>query len=138
MTSSGDFYREHTHQTPGQLFVTKDSGVRSEYASGMVRDTQDGKPDYALLDRPFLKRWAELMTRGAKKYGRRNWQNANSEEELERFKSSAFRHLMQWLDGETDEDHAAAVCFNLAAAEHVKAKQTTTTAPDSLNRKEII
>ena len=92
----------------------------------MVRDTQEGKPNYALIDRAFLKRWAELMTRGAKKYGKRNWQNADSEEELERFKESAFRHFMQWMDGDTDEDHAAAVCFNLAAAEFVKAKLSVT------------
>ncbi len=118
------------------LFVTKDSGSRVNYASGMCRDTQDGKPDYALIDRPFLRRWAELMTRGAEKYGRRNWEKAESAEELERFKASAYRHFMQWLDGETDEDHAAAVCFNLAAAEHVKAKQTTTVAPESLKNDE--
>lgn len=100
-------------------FVTKDSGVREEYDSGMVRDTQKGKPDYTLIDRPFLARWAALMTRGAEKYGRNNWRKANSEEELQRFKASALRHMYQWLDGDTEEDHAAAVCFNLAAAEYV-------------------
>lgn len=103
-------------------YITKDSGARQEYASGMRRDVQDGKPDYTLLDRAFLKRWAELMVRGAKKYGRHNWRKANSQEELERFQASAYRHLVQWLDGETDEDHAAAVAFNLAAAEYVKSK----------------
>jgi len=105
-----------------QMFVTKDSGKREEYPSGMRRDTQQGKPDYMLLDRDFLSRWAALMTRGAEKYGANNWQLANSEAELERFKSSAFRHFMQWLEGEIDEDHAVAVAFNLAAAEHVKKK----------------
>ena len=29
-------------------YVTKDSGERKQYASGMVRDTQDGKPDFWL------------------------------------------------------------------------------------------
>ncbi len=103
-------------------FETKDSGQRIEYPSGMKRDIQDGKPDYTLCYEPILTRWAELMTRGAAKYGRNNWQLANSEEELERFKSSAFRHLVQWTRGDTDEDHAAAVIFNLAAAEYVKEK----------------
>lgn len=103
-------------------FVTKDSGIREEYASGMKRDTQNGKPDYTLIERAFLKRWAALMTRGAEKYGRENWKKANSKEELERFRSSAFRHFMQWLDGEEDEDHAVAVAFNIAAAEHLKNK----------------
>ena len=109
-------------------FTTKDSGKRQDYASGMRRDVQDGKPDYylCLTDEPLevqlLTRWAELMTRGQEKYGRRNWQLANSEEELERFKSSAFRHFMQWITGETDEDHAAATLFNINASEYVKRK----------------
>lgn len=103
-------------------FETKDSGVRENFASGMVRDTQDNKPRYDLLDRPMLTRWAELMARGAKKYGEENWRKAMGEAELRRFKASAFRHLMQWLDSESDEDHAAAILFNVAGAEMVKEK----------------
>ena len=105
-------------------FVTKDSGIRQEYESGMRRDTQEGKPDYTLIDPAMLRRWAELMTRGAEKYGRRNWEKACSEEELERFEASAMRHAYQWLAGEVDEDHAAAVLFNVAAAEYVKRRLT--------------
>ena len=70
----------------------------------------------------LLTRWAELMTRGADKYGKRNWQLACSDDELDRFKSSAFRHFIQWILNEDDEDHAAAVFFNLNAAEYVKWK----------------
>jgi hypothetical protein len=103
-------------------FTVKDSGKRQEYASGMVRDVQDDKPNYNLIWRPMLKRWAMLMTKATKKYGKHNWKKADSSEELERFEESAFRHLMQWLDGETDEDHASAVLFNIAAAEMVKEK----------------
>jgi len=103
-------------------YQTKDSGKREEFVTGMVRDTQDDKPRYDLLDRPFLKRWAELMARGAKKYGENNWKKAATEAELTRFCSSATRHLFQWLEGDTSEDHAAAVAFNIAGAEMVKAK----------------
>ena len=115
-------------------YVTKDSGERSEYESGMRRDTQDGKPNFALCmtEQPFddqmLTRWAALMERGAKKYGKRNWQLANSEAEYERFKESAFRHFMQWLCGVDDgEDHAAATFFNINAAEFVKWRLGQTT-----------
>jgi len=105
-------------------FETKDSGKRVSYDSGMVRDVQDGKANF-LLTMPkgvpykdqMLTRFAELMTRGAEKYGERNWEVANSEAELERFKSSAFRHFIQWICGEDDEDHAAAVMFNITAYE---------------------
>ena len=110
-------------------FITKDSGKRQDYASGMRRDLQDGKPNFNLITPKFLKfdedmlyRWAMLMTRGADKYGERNWEKANSEEEMERFKSSAFRHFMQWIKGEEDEDHAAAVFFNIGCFESIKLK----------------
>lgn len=104
------------------VFETKDSGRREEFKTGMVRDTQDDKPRYDLIDGPFLKRWAELMARGAKKYGENNWKKAATQEELSRFRSSAARHLFQWLEGDVTEDHAAAVAFNLAGAEMVREK----------------
>jgi hypothetical protein len=108
-------------------FETKDSGVREDYESGMRRDTQDGKPRYDLviplsMKTNMLRRWAELMARGMDKYGYRNWELANSQEELIRFKASAFRHFIQWFQNEEDEDHAAAVLFNIQAAEYVKEK----------------
>jgi len=103
-------------------FVTKDSGAREQFSTGMVRDTQADKPRYDLIDRAFLKRWAELMARGAAKYGENNWRKAATEAELHRFEASATRHLFQWLDGDRTEDHAAAVAFNLAGAEMVRAK----------------
>jgi Domain of unknown function (DUF5664) len=103
-------------------FTTKDSGKREEFSTGMVRDTQDDKPRYDLIDGAFLKRWAELMARGAKKYGENNWKKAGTSEELSRFRASAIRHLFQWLDGDKTEDHAAAVAFNLAGAEMVEEK----------------
>ena len=110
-------------------FETKDSGERQEYSSGMRRDVQRSKPRFDLLltdglpyEDQFLTRLAGLLSRGAEKYGERNWQLANSREELERFKASALRHMTQWACGERDEDHAAAVAFNLMAFEYVKWK----------------
>lgn len=103
-------------------YSIKDSGKRQEYSSGMHRDTTEGKPRYDLIPEPMLTRWAQHMGGGAEKYGDRNWELANSEEELNRFKASAFRHFVQWIRGDIDEDHAAAVYFNIGAAEHVKDK----------------
>jgi hypothetical protein len=109
-------------QEMNMSYETKDSGQRQEFSTGMVRDVQTDKPRYDLLDMPMLTRWAELMARGAKKYGENNWKKAATQEELERFKASAMRHLFQWFNGDVSEDHAAAVCFNLAGAEMAKAK----------------
>lgn len=110
-------------------FETKDSGKRSEYESGMVRDTNEGKATFNFLlpkgipyKEQILTRFAELMARGAQKYTARNWEKANGEAELERFKESALRHAMQWATGERDEDHAVAVFFNIMAYEATKYK----------------
>lgn len=97
----------------------------------MQRDISGDKARFDLLlidgmpydDQP-LTRWARLMQRGAEKYNERNWEKAATEEELARYKESAFRHLMQWLCEEGDEDHMAAVLFNLAGAELVKWRLT--------------
>jgi hypothetical protein len=102
----------------------KDSGKRESFDSGMVRDTTEGKIDYALaLDGPMFKRYATHLTKGAEKYEKRNWMRARGQAELERFKESALRHFLQWLAGDVDEDHAAAVIFNINGAEYVKEQQ---------------
>lgn len=106
----------------GHAFTTKDSGVRKAFDSGMVRDTDEGKPRYDLIPLLPLRRLAELYARGAVKYGPSNWQKANSDEELKRFKASAFRHLVQALDGDRDEDHWSGVVFNVFAAEWLEEK----------------
>lgn len=107
-----------------EKFITKDSGAREVKASGYTRDTQDGKPKFNLLlpvgipyGDQFLTRVAELLARGATKYSPRNWELANDATDLDRYKESAFRHMIQFLTGETDEDHAAAVVFNLLGHE---------------------
>jgi hypothetical protein len=110
-------------------YALKDSGKREVYASGMNRDTDDGKPDFFLLlpkgipfEEQMFTRFAVHMTKGRKKYGLRNWEKAQGVEELDRFKSSALRHMMQWICGHDDEDHASAVYFNIMAAEFVKGR----------------
>ena len=108
-------------------YITKDSGKRIKTKSGMVRDIQDGKPRYDLViaethENDMLTRWARILERGMIKYGYRNWEKANSEEELIRFRASAFRHFVQWFKNQEDEDHAAALFFNVNAVEYLKEK----------------
>lgn len=104
-------------------FTIKDSGARTTFAGGMVRDIADNKTNYLLIaDGPMLERWAVHLTKGAKKYAKRNWMLAQGTEELERARESAMRHFLQWLRGDRDEDHAAAVFFNINEAEYIKEK----------------
>lgn len=110
-------------QAPADGFVIKDSGKREQYAGGMQRDVSTDKIDYSLvLDGPMFARFAEHLRKGAVKYGKRNWLKAQGAEELDRFRESAFRHFLQWYFGETDEDHASAVFFNINGVEYVKEK----------------
>jgi hypothetical protein len=102
-------------------FQVKDSGQRAQFGSGMVRDVTDGKPDYSLVfDGPMLERWAVHVTKGAQKYSKRNWMQAEGDEEMARFKESACRHFVQWMRGDVDEDHAAALFFNVCGFEYVR------------------
>lgn len=102
-------------------FEVKDSGERLSFDSGMVRDVTEGKVDFSLaLDGPMFDRLAVHLTKGAEKYEKRNWMKANGQAELDRFRESALRHFLQWYRGETDEDHAAAVFFNINGAEYVR------------------
>jgi hypothetical protein len=103
-------------------FETKDSGERVKFASGMTRDTDNGKPRYDLIPLEPMRRLADLYARGTVKYGSRNWEQANTIDEIQRFRASAMRHMYQYLAGERDEDHMAAVVFNLFAAEQTDAK----------------
>lgn len=100
---------------------------RIRFEGGGMRDSQNGKPRFDLLlpegvpfERQYLTRVAKLMAKGAEHYEDRNWEKFNDKEALNRAKSSAFRHFMQWITGEDDEDHAAAIFFNVMAAEYVK------------------
>lgn len=94
----------------------------------MIRDTQEGKPDIdRVFDGPLVDRLATHLTKGAAKYpdnedGTPNWMNANSQQEMIRFRKSAARHFRQWMRGDNDEDHFSATTFNMNAYEMVKQK----------------
>jgi hypothetical protein len=92
-----------------------------ELPSGMRRSNTAGKTDYTLvLDGPMFERWARHMTAAVPSKGKRNWMNASEEEDLQRFREGFLRHAVQWLRGDDDEDHAAALFFNVTGVEYVK------------------
>lgn len=90
-------------------------------AGGMVRSSVEGKVDYSLaLDGPMFARLAEHLTKAMEHYPKRNWLRASTEcdpvkraESRDRFRTSVVRHFYQWFTGDTSEDHAAAMIFNL-------------------------
>jgi hypothetical protein len=89
--------------------------------SGVVRTSTEGKTDYLLVrDGPLYERWAKHLSSHSPRTGKRNWMLAETQVDLDRFLESAARHFEQWLRGDTDEDHAAALLFNVNGAEYVR------------------
>jgi hypothetical protein len=101
--------------------LIKTDEKRMEFDSGMVRSPSADRIDFTLIrSGPMLERWAIHLTAGALHYGKNNWLQAAGQAELDRFRESAARHFEQWLADMTDEDHAAAVFFNINGAEYVR------------------
>ena len=90
--------------------VIKDSGTRSEFSTGAVRDGESGKGRFDLLPCHALTRLAQHFENGARKYADRNWEKGIP---THRYLDSAMRHLLKYLDGQRDEDHAAAAAWNV-------------------------
>lgn len=111
-------------------FDTKDSGQRREYETGARRDVNSGKGRYDLISPIMMKRLAELMERGAVKYGAHNWEKGMP---LSQYLDSAMRHLWQLIASQDDEDHAAAVIFNVMAFMHTQHKIWEGELPEELD-----
>jgi hypothetical protein len=93
------------------------------YESGVIRGDNTGKTDYTLaLDGPLFERWARLLTENVESKGKRNWMNASTQEDYDRFRESFLRHALSVMRGDQDEDHAAAVVFNLNGILYTESK----------------
>lgn len=91
----------------------KDSGDRREFESGAVRDMQTGKGRCDLLPAVALLRLARHYENGAQKYEDRNWEKGMP---ISVFIDSALRHILKYMDGQTDEDHLVAAAWNIMCA----------------------
>lgn len=135
-------------KTDGIISCIKDSGDRTAFESGAVRDLQNNKnedrlvPYYLLVDDKtmvgrtlfeinlnedfesinilitllkletpdLVERLAKHYTEGANKYDEYNWCKGIP---LKSYKNSAARHYYAWKIGKTDEDHLAALLWNI-------------------------
>lgn len=89
-----------------------DSGQRSEFVTGAVRDGSLGKGLPSLIPPVAIRSLAKRFEDGATKYGRDNWQKGIP---LSRYVDAIFRHTLAAAEGEGDEDHLGAVLWNAAA-----------------------
>ncbi|MBO5037696.1 MAG: hypothetical protein J6D42_11540 [Clostridia bacterium] len=93
-----------------------DGGSRISYGDGKaIREPSSGKGRYDLISPFATRRLAKWMELGANKYSDRNWEKGMP---FSRYVDSAKRHLDKFVMGMEDEDHLAAVVFNVFAIMH--------------------
>lgn len=100
--------------------MLKDSGNRREFETGAVRDMQEGKGRCDLLPACALIRLSKHYEAGAVKYEDRNWEKGIP---ISVMVDSAMRHLLKYMDGQTDEDHLVAVAWNILGAMWMEEKR---------------
>lgn len=92
-----------------------DGGARMTYNGGGMREPSTGKGAYELVSPFALERIAKWYELGAQKYADRNWEKGIP---FGRLIQSGLRHMIRWMQGRRDEDHLAAVCWNVMAMMH--------------------
>ena len=97
-------------QTGVGMGKIKDSGDRTEFATGAVRDMREGKGRMDLLPWSAIMEVSKHCENGAKKYGEHNVDKGIPTSSL---CDSAARHLAKYLEGWTDEPHLVAAAWNL-------------------------
>ena len=97
----------------------KDSGKRTEFITGAVRDMHQGKGRYDLLPWEAIHELARHCEEGALKYGERNCEKGIP---IHSLIDSAFRHLSCYMRGMKDEPHLRAAMWNIAFAIYMEQK----------------
>lgn len=91
--------------------MIKDSGDRTEFETGAVRDMHTGKGRMDLLPWNAIMELSKHCENGALKYGENNVRKGIPGHS---FFDSAIRHLTKWFLGWNDEDHLVAAFWNIA------------------------
>ena len=99
--------------------IIKDSGDRTQFETGAVRDMHDGKGRMDLLPWAAIMEVSKHCENGAKKYGEHNVDKGIPTSSL---CDSAARHLAKYLDGWEDEPHLLAATWNLLWAVQMEIK----------------
>jgi hypothetical protein len=89
--------------------------------SDLLREDKTGKPDFTIVPFGPLTRIANRFTEGAKKYERDNYKCCTLDQ-LQTYRESALRHLMQYVDGQDSEDHLSAAAVNIMILMYVEDK----------------
>ena len=97
----------------------KDSGERTTFETGAVRDMHEGKGRMDLLPWAAIMEVSKHCEAGAIKYGEHNVDKGLP---THSFLDSAIRHAAKYLEGWTDEPHLLAAAWNLLWAIEMEIK----------------
>ena len=97
----------------------KDSGERTRFDTGAVRDMHTGKGRMDLLPWEALVEVSKHCEEGALKYGERNCEKGIP---IHSLIDSAFRHLAKYMMGMKDEPHLRAAAWNILFALYMEIK----------------
>ena len=86
-----------------------DSGERSEFTTGAVRDASYGKGIPSAIPPRALIKLAKRFEDGAAKYKRDNWKQGIP---ISRYIDSLYRHLWAFMAEDQTEDHLGAIIWN--------------------------
>lgn len=111
----GEEIKKHMQKalSDAELPTIADSGDRTEFPTGAVRDMHAGKGRMDLLPFYAILELSKLCESGAIKYGEHNADKGIPQHSLI---DSAMRHLFKYAAGYTDEDHLLAAFWNLGRA----------------------
>jgi hypothetical protein len=90
--------------------MIKDSGDRTQFETGAVRDMHTGKGRMDLLPVTAIIELSKHCEAGALKYGERNVDKGIPQHSLI---DSGLRHLFKYLRGDADEKHLVAAAWNI-------------------------
>ena len=108
----------------------KDSGDRTEFETGAVRDARIGKGRFDLMPFMALFRKAKHFENGCLKYGNRNWEKGIP---ISKYVDSAIRHLFKFILGFQDENHLTAASWNVDCAMETMDRIMLGILPNDLN-----
>ena len=110
-------HHDHNDNYRCELFTCApaitDTGNRTQFETGAVRDMHAGKGRMDLLPWAAIMELSKHAERGAVKYGERNIDKGVPMHSL---LDSGLRHLAKYMEGATDEPHLVAALWNIAWA----------------------
>jgi hypothetical protein len=106
-----------------------------KFSTGSRRDSRTGKGRFDLIPWDVITLLSKRFESGANSYGDRNWEKGQP---LGRYLDSGLRHLFQFLEGRTDEDHHIAAIWNLIAMVWTIERIKDKSLPESLDDLRLI